>query len=209
METAVMKLDEIQPAKYNPRIMLKPGDAEYESLKNSLERSGMVLPLIVNKATGNLVSGHQRLNVLKAMGETETEVVLIDVDADKEKLLNVALNKIDGEWDYGKLEELFAEFSDEDIQFTGFTTEELDGLFGKETASPSFSYEDDSDDAEESEPKEEKSEKPEKDFKIFFSFPSKEAAEKWLKDKGRECEFDGTSHNITIKMEGVEFGTRD
>ncbi len=168
METAVMKLDEIQPAKYNPRIMLKPGDAEYESLKNSLERSGMVLPLIVNKATGNLVSGHQRLNVLKAMGETETEVVLIDVDADKEKLLNVALNKIDGEWDYGKLEELFAEFSDEDIQFTGFTTEELDGLFGKETASPSFSYEDDSDDAEESEPKEEKSEKPEKDFKIFF-----------------------------------------
>ena len=209
METAVMKLDEIQPAKYNPRIMLKPGDAEYESLKNSLERFGVATPLIVNRTTGNLVSGHQRLNVLKAMGVTETEVVLIDVDADKEKLLNVALNKIDGEWDYGKLEELFAEFSDEDIQFTGYTTEELDGLFGKETASPSFSYEDDSDDGEESEPKEEKSEKPEKNFKIFFSFPSKEAAEKWLKDKGQECEFEGTSHNITIKMEGVEFGTRD
>lgn len=209
METEIMKLEDIQPAAYNPRIKLKQGDAEYEALKNSLERFGVATPLIVNRTTGNLVSGHQRLNALKEMGVTETEVVLIYVDADKEKLLNVALNKIDGEWDYGKLEELFAEFSDEDIQFTGYTTEELDGLFGKETASPSFSYEDDSDGGEESETKEEKSEKPEKDFKIFFSFPSKEAAEKWLKDKGQECEFEGTSHNITIKMEGVEFGTGD
>lgn len=212
METAVMRLDDIQPAKYNPRIMLKPGDAEYEALKNSLEKFGVATPLIVNRTTGNLVSGHQRLKVLKEMGMTETEVVVIDVDADKEKLLNVALNKIDGEWDFGKLEELFAEFSDEDIQFTGYTTEELDGLFGKETTPPAFSYEDDSDVSdgeEESEPKEEKSEKPEKDFKIFFSFPSKEAAEKWLKDRGQERKFDGTSHNITIKMEGDEFGTGD
>lgn len=209
MNTSVMKLADIIPAGYNPRIRLKQGDEEYEALKNSLERFGVATPLIVNRTTGNLVSGHQRLNVLKEMGVTETEVVLIDVDADKEKLLNVALNKIDGEWDYGKLEELFAEFSDEDIQFTGYTAEELDGLFGKETASLSFSCEDDSDGGEESEPKEEKSDKPEKDFKIFFSFPSKEAAEKWLKDKGQECKFDGTSHNITIKMEGVEFGTGD
>ncbi|MCM1167699.1 MAG: hypothetical protein NC401_17065, partial [Ruminococcus sp.] len=64
-------------------------------------------------------------------------------------------------------------------------------------------------DGEDSEPKDEKPDKPEKDFKIFFSFPSKEAAEKWLKDKGQEYEFEGTSHNITIKMEGVEFGTRN
>ncbi|MCM1059451.1 MAG: ParB N-terminal domain-containing protein [Eubacterium sp.] len=215
METAILKLADIRPAAYNPRIMLKQGDEEYEALKNSLERFGVATPLVVNRTTGNLVSGHQRLNVLKEMGVEKAEVVLIDVDADKEKLLNVALNKIDGEWDYGKLEELFAEFSDEDIQFTGYSVEEISGLFGKETSTaPSFDYEDDFDeetdsDGEDSEPKDEKPDKPEKDFKIFFSFPSKEAAEKWLKDKGQEHEFDGTSHNITIKMEGVEFGTRN
>ncbi len=206
METAVMKLDEIKPAKYNPRIMLKSGDAEYEALKNSLERFGTATPLIINKATGNLVSGHQRLNVLKAMGVTETEVVLIEVDADKEKLLNVALNKIDGEWDYEKLEDLFSEFSEEDIKFTGYTTDELDGLFGNETTDPKYNYTDDSDDEPEAEPKEKK-EKSEKEFSIFFSFPSKEAAENWLQSKGQDHKFEGTSHNITIRMEGADFGT--
>lgn len=209
METRICKIEEINPAEYNPRIALKPGDTEYEALKNSLEKFGTVAPLVVNKATGNLVSGHQRLTVLKQMGATETEVVFIDVDEGKEKLLNVALNKIDGEWDYEKLEELFSEFSDEDIKFTGYTAEELEGLFGADTAEPKFNYEDDSDDEAESEPKEapEKTEKPEKEFSIFFSFPSKEAAENWLKEKGQEHKFEGTSHNITIRMEGADFGT--
>lgn len=205
MKTIIMKLSDIHPVEYNPRIMLKPGDAEYESLKNSLDNFGVATPLIVNQITGNLVSGHQRLNVLKQMGVVETEIVLIEVDEDKEKLLNIALNKIDGEWDYKKLEELFSEFSDDDIQSTGYTTEELNDIFGTETMEQI--YNDDSDD-EETEP-DEKSEKPEKEFNIFFSFPTKEAAEKWLKDKGQEYEFGGTSHNITIRMEGADFGTRD
>lgn len=206
MKTAVMRLEDINPAEYNPRIVLKPDDIEYEALKNSLEKFGTVAPLVINEATGNLVSGHQRLNVLKQLGVTETEVVFIDVDEDKEKLLNVALNKIDGEWDYEKLEELFSEFSEEEIKFTGYTAEELDGLFGAETTEPKFSYEDDSDEEAENEPKE-KPEKPEKEFSIFFSFPSKEAAENWLKEKGQEHTFEGTSHNITIRMEGADFGT--
>lgn len=209
METQIMKIGEIKAAAYNPRIELKEGDEEYTALKNSLERFGVATPLIVNKTTGNLVSGHQRLNVLKAMGTTETEVVLIELDAEKEKLLNIALNKIDGDWDYGKLEELFKEFSDEDIKFTGYTTEEIDGLFGEaDVSEPTFSYEDDTEDSDD-EPEKEKKEKPEKAFSIYFSFPTKEAAEKWLKDKGQEREFEGTSRNITIRMEGVEFGTRD
>lgn len=151
METRICKIEDINPAEYNPRITLKPGDTEYEALKNSLEKFGTVAPLVVNKTTGNLVSGHQRLTVLKQIGATETEVVFIEVDEDKEKLLNVALNKIDGEWDFDKLEVLFAEFSDDDIKFTGYTTEELDGLFAT-VSEPKFSYTDDSDDETESEP---------------------------------------------------------
>lgn len=206
METAILKLEDIQPAEYNPRIKLKQGDEEYETLKNSLERFGIATPLIVNRTTGNLVSGHQRLNALKETGIGETEVVLIDIDSDKEKLLNIALNKIDGEWDYEKLEKLFSELSEEDIKFTGYTTEELEGLFGSETTEPNFNDEDNSDEETENEPKE-KPEKPEKEFNIFFSFPSKEAAENWLKEKGQELKFEGTSHNITIRMEGADFGT--
>lgn len=206
METTIIRLDDINPAEYNPRIKLKQGDEEYEALKNSLERFGVATPLIVNRTTGNLVSGHQRLNALKEAGIEETEIVLIDVDADKEKLLNVALNKIDGEWDYEKLEKLFSEVPEADIKFTGYTAEELEGLFGSETTEPNFNDEDNSDEEKENKPKE-KSEKPEKEFNIFFSFPSKEAAEDWLKEKGQEHKFEGTSHNITIRMEGADFGT--
>ena len=61
MKTAVMKLKDIRPAAYNPRVTLKPGDKDYEALKNSLERFGVAEPLIVNETTGNLVAGHQRL----------------------------------------------------------------------------------------------------------------------------------------------------
>lgn len=207
METIVMKLSDIRPAKYNPRIELKQGDEEYEALKNSLNRFSEVLPLVVNRTTGNLVSGHQRLKVLKETGVEETEVVFIDVDADKEKLLNIALNKIDGDWDYKKLNKLFSEFSTEDIKFTGYTAEEIEGLFGSETPNRTFTEEDDLDDSdEEAEDEIEKTtEKPDKEFSIFFSFPTKEVAEKWLKEKGQDCKFEGTSHNITIRMEGADF----
>ena len=43
MKTAVMKLKDIRPAAYNPRVTLKPGDKDYEALKNSLERFGVAL----------------------------------------------------------------------------------------------------------------------------------------------------------------------
>lgn len=107
MKTAIMDLKDINPAKYNPRVQLKPGDQEWDALKNSLDRFGVATPLVVNETTGNLVSGHQRLAVLKQSGETRVEVVIIQMDEDKEKLLNVALNKIEGEWDEEKLKELF------------------------------------------------------------------------------------------------------
>lgn len=210
MNTEIMKLEDICPAAYNPRVELKEDDGEYEALKNSLTRFGVAIPLIVNKTTGNLVSGHQRLNVLKAMGETETEVVVIELNEDKEKLLNIALNKIDGEWDVEKLGVLFADFADEDIKFTGYSTEELDALFGKaDVDEPAFSYENDTEVDKSGDELKEKKEKPEKEFNIFFSFPTKEAAENWLKKRGQDTEFEGTSHNVTIRMEGVDFGTRD
>lgn len=129
MNVQKFKIADIRPAPYNPRKTLKPGDDEWEALSRSLERFGLVEPLIINEATGLLVSGHQRLNVLKAQGVKEVEAVVVDLDEDREKLLNIALNKIEGDWDYEKLKALFEEIADEDVAYTGFSEDELDALF--------------------------------------------------------------------------------
>lgn len=122
---------DLLPADYNPRKDLKPGDPEYEKLKRSIEQFGYVEPVIWNQQTGCVVGGHQRLKVLIDMGITEVDVVVVDMDADKEKALNIALNKISGEWDAEKLTLVIADLqgADFDVSLTGFDPEELDDLF--------------------------------------------------------------------------------
>ena len=93
----------LNPAAYNPRKDLKPGDREYEKLKRSIVEFGYVEPVIWNRRTGNVVGGHQRLKVLVDMGQTEIDCVVVDLDLRREKALNVALNKIQGDWDEEKL----------------------------------------------------------------------------------------------------------
>ena len=73
METKVMRLSEIKPAEYNPRVKLSEKDFEYKALRESITQFGLVVPLIVNERTGNLVGGHQRLSVLLEQGVEETE----------------------------------------------------------------------------------------------------------------------------------------
>lgn len=122
---------ELLPADYNPRKDLKPGDPEYDKLKRSIEQFGYVEPVIWNKVTGRVVGGHQRLKVLIDMGITEVECVVVEMDAEKEKALNIALNKISGEWDKEKLALLIADLqgADFDVSLTGFDPAELDALF--------------------------------------------------------------------------------
>ena len=73
---------------------MKPGDKDYEKLKRSIEEFGFVEPVVWNGATGNVVGGHQRLKVLLDMGETEIDCVVVDLEPEKEKALNLALNRI-------------------------------------------------------------------------------------------------------------------
>ena len=82
----------LNPAAYNPRKDLKPGDKEYEKLKRSIAEFGFVEPVIWNRQTGNVVGGHQRLKVLLDMGVTDIDCVVIDLDLQREKALNIALN---------------------------------------------------------------------------------------------------------------------
>lgn len=94
-----MKLNELIPADYNPRKISK--DA-FQGLKKSVERFGLVQPIIYNEAKNRIVGGHQRLKVLQDQGVEEVDVVVVHIeDDDEEKALNVTLNnpKITGEFD--------------------------------------------------------------------------------------------------------------
>lgn len=132
MDIQKIPTDKIKHAEYNPRKNLKPGDAEYEKLKRSIEEFGYVEPVIWNSRTGNIVGGHQRAKVLVQLGVNEIDCVVVDMDGQKEKALNVALNKISGEWDEEALVGLLGELG-ELTELAGFDAKEIDELFDKFT----------------------------------------------------------------------------
>lgn len=98
MQIQTVPIDRLNPAPYNPRVDLKPTDAAYRAIVTSLDEFGCVQPLVWNRRTGNLVGGHQRLKVLRARGDTEVQVSVVDLTEPREKALNLALNKVDGRW---------------------------------------------------------------------------------------------------------------
>ena len=123
-------IEKINPAPYNPRIDLQTGDPEYEALKQSMTRFGAVEPLVWNERTGNLVGGHQRFKILREEQPKTLLVSVVNLDEAEEKALNLALNKISGDWDEEKLQLLLAELNNtfDDITLTGFSDAELEEL---------------------------------------------------------------------------------
>lgn len=97
MEIITKKLSELKHAPYNPRRIT---DEALAGLTASLTEYGCIEPIIWNKRTGNVVGGNQRLKVLRAQGDADTEVVVVDLPLNKEKALNIALNSphIAGDW---------------------------------------------------------------------------------------------------------------
>ena len=130
MDIQTLEIDSINPAVYNPRKDLQPGDPEYDKLKKSILEFDMVEPLVWNKRTGNLVGGHQRLKILKELGIDKVEVSVVDLSQVKEKALNIALNKIQGEWDIPMLKDLLQELDtgELDMEITGFDLKEIEDL---------------------------------------------------------------------------------
>lgn len=131
------KLSDLRPAAYNPRRELQPGDPAYEKIARSIEQFGYVDPLVVNK-DGTVIGGHQRLQVLKDLGAEEADVVVLDLDKDREKALNIALNKITGEWDPVKLTEVIGELDleDYDLSLTGYNEKELEEILAEVRLDP-------------------------------------------------------------------------
>ncbi len=123
----------INPAKYNPRKDLKPGDPAYEKLKRSMSEFGYVEPIIWNEETGNIVGGHQRYKILLEAGHTEVECVVVNLPSDKEKALNLALNKVTGDWEIVALADLLHDLNEQDfdLSLTGFDAAEIEDLFSR------------------------------------------------------------------------------
>ena len=133
MEWKTLPVDGLRPAAYNPRKKLKAGDKEYEKIKNSILEFGYVEPIIVNYDM-TVIGGHQRLTVLKDLGYTEVQCVVVHIeDEHKVKALNIALNKITGAWNEQLLADLLVDLQSVDFNtdLTGFEAPEIEQLFSK------------------------------------------------------------------------------
>lgn len=138
-------INEIQVSEYNPREALQPGEPEYEKLKRSLQEFGVVEPLVVNTETGNLVGGHQRLAILKDLGHEKVPVVEVKLDLERERTLNLALNKISGRWDEDAVATVLKELDEGniDLALTGFDPDEIEDLLSIFTGNEAAEFFDD------------------------------------------------------------------
>ncbi len=110
-EIISMKVRELRRAQYNPRDI---SEDRLRGLQASIKKFGIVELIIWNKRTNTIVGGHQRLTILEKEMVEETEVVVVDLDEDEEKQLNITLNNphIQGSFT-DELEHLLEEMNDD------------------------------------------------------------------------------------------------
>lgn len=125
MKIQDIPVDKLRAAAYNPRHISKH---DFESLQRSIDSFGFVEPVVVNKRTNTIVGGHQRLNAARALKLETVPVVYVDLDGENEQVLNIALNKIHGEFDNDALAEILDGLDDALAGLTGHTEEEINGL---------------------------------------------------------------------------------
>lgn len=128
IDVRTLPVGQLTPAEYNPRKPLGPTDKPYRKLKRSLERFGLVEPLVWNERTGRVVGGHLRLQILKELGVQEVPVSVVQLTDAEERALNVVLNnrEAQGRYDADKLAVLLEELKPlPELADTGFSLETL------------------------------------------------------------------------------------
>jgi hypothetical protein len=129
LERRRVPVDLISPAAYNPRIKLRPDSPKYQELRASLLEFGEAGGIVWNEETGNLVGGHQRYWIMvDEFGATEIEVVVVNLDEQRERVLNLRLNKPASDWDAELLPEAYARISEELRWLTGFQDQEINDI---------------------------------------------------------------------------------
>lgn len=114
-------------APYNPRTI---SDHDLDALRRSLRFFGTVEPIVVNRRSGCIVGGHQRVKAALAEEIASLPVVYVDLDEPSERQLNLALNRIHGSWDEEKLATLLQELAatGADLELTGFESDEINQI---------------------------------------------------------------------------------
>lgn len=128
MKIEKVNINNLVSPDYNPREIM---ERDMERLKNSIQEFGYVDPIIVNDVNNHIVGGNQRFLAMKELGYDEVEVVYVhEEDLNREKALNIALNKISGDWDNQKLISIFEDFELQgfDVDLTGFSDLEITSL---------------------------------------------------------------------------------
>ena len=119
MKIESIKINKLKPATYNPRQI---STKQYNDLKKSIERFGLVDPIIVNKDM-TIIGGHQRYKICKALKHTEIDCVVLDLSKEEERELNIRLNKNTGDFD---MDILANEFDIDELTDWGFKHIDLD-----------------------------------------------------------------------------------
>ena len=125
MQITMRNIADLIPAEYNPRQLTAE---QFEQIKGSLQRFGFVDPVIINEHPDRsdiIVGGHQRVKVARELGIDEVPTVAVNLPLERERELNVRLNKNLGEWDWDILANNFD--AGELIEW-GFSDEELTGF---------------------------------------------------------------------------------
>lgn len=138
LKVEYVPIKDLKPAVYNPR---KHSPEAMAQLQESIKRYGLVDPIIVNGAPSRkniVIGGHFRLKAAKELGYKEMPVVYVNLaDIQKEKELNIRLNKNTGEWDW----DLLARFAEPFLTDVGFSSEDLDKIFDVEESPEVFDLE--------------------------------------------------------------------
>ena len=112
-------ITQLKPATYNPRQI---SAKDYNSLKQSVKKFGLVDPIIVNK-DNTVIGGHQRLKICKELKYIEIDCVILDLSKEEERELNIRLNKNTGDFD---MDILANEFDIDELVDWGFKHIDLD-----------------------------------------------------------------------------------
>ena len=123
-----LPIADLHPDPGNPRRI---GEEELAALTRSIATFGVVDPVLARRADRRLIAGHQRLVAARRAGLTTVPVILLDLTADDARLLNVALNRIGGEWDADLLARLLIDLratADRDLTLSGFAEADLQDL---------------------------------------------------------------------------------
>lgn len=209
IKTVTVDINDVLESPFNPRRIT---DDVLARLKKSIQQFGYVDPLIVNKQNMQVVGGNQRLRAMKELGYTNVSVVFVDLDDSKEKALNVALNKISGEWDFEKLTSLMTSLDEADLEFTGFGDSEIEMLLQSANGVADFQGSDGDGAEYPGEGRGESSDSGSADaphssnsnseaFVVYLTFKTMEKAESWCKAHELSAQFREGKKTTMILMD--------